>query len=530
MGFLADLVTKAQDLLADAHRPPTLTEAVTRNYYDRLDWQTIRDTVPAIQQEVNELAQTVDHVEDFMGDLHATFFKIDPQLHHAEEMLPTYVANREVIEQMLEMPEVQALRQHSAGDMYGSALAMVAMKEVVGKTLRQAQQAAAERAEQQQSAQEQADQLGQAMLDWTQRLAEEGDDENGTGAGKLEALIDQFADNQTAQQQAAEQVRQAAENACNGMSNAMRWAAKKATEDLDGEQELASAFGMDPGVMQRIPVRERLALAAKLRGSRLAEFAKLLGQFKMVQQAESRKRVTNASSEVHGITVGDELTRMVAGEYLNYADESLQTLMLARWAEDQLNIYDVRGKENLGQGPIIVVCDESGSMSARDVAGGTREAWSKALSLALCDQARRRKRDFTYIGFASYGQQRVVEFPAGEARLENVIEMTEGFLNGGTSYEKPLTLALQMIEEKFDNLGKARPDVVFITDDEYGQLKPAFLAEWNRVKDKASIKCYGISLGCGYSGALEALSDNVRSVRDLLTSDPRQLGDLFRTI
>ena len=57
------------------------------------------------------------------------------------------------------------------------------------------------------------------------------------------------------------------------------------------------------------------------------------------------------------------------------------------------------------------------------------------------------------------------------------------------SYEKPLTLALQMIEEKFDNLGKARPDVVFITDDEYGQLKPAFLAEWNRVKGKASIKC-----------------------------------------
>ena len=530
MGFLADLVGKAQDMLAEAHRPPTLTEAVARNYYDRMDWQTIRDTVPAIQADVAELAQTVDHVEDFMGDLHAAFFKIDPQLHESGEMLPTHVANREVVEQMLEMPEVQALRQHSAGDMYGSAMAMTAMKDVVGNTLSAAQEAAAERAEQQKAAQDEADQMSDEMLDWMQRLAEEGDDEEGTGAGELEALMDQFADNQGTQQQASQQAKAAAENACNGMSNAMRSAAKKATDDLDGEQELASAFGMDPGVTQRMPVKERLELAAKLRGSRLAEFAKLLGQFKMVQQAESRKRVTNAASEVHGITVGDEWTRMVAGEYLNFADDSLQTLMLMRWAEDQLNIYDVRGKENQGQGPIIVVCDESGSMGARDVAGGTREAWSKALSLALCDQARRRKRDFVYIGFGSPGEQHVVEFPAGEAPLDKVIAMTEHFFNGGTYYETPLMLALQIIEEKFDNLGKARPDVVFITDDEYGQLPPDFLKEWNRVKDKASIKCYGISLGCGYSGALEVIADNVRSVRDLVTSDPRALGDLFRTI
>ena len=72
--------------------------------------------------------------------------------------------------------------------------------------------------------------------------------------------------------------------------------------------------------------------------------------------------------------------------------------------------------------------------------------------------------------------------------------------------------------------------LVFITDDEYGRLSPDFLKEWDRVKEKASIRCYGISLGCGYSGALEVIADNVRSVRDLISSDPNKIGDLFRTI
>lgn len=529
MGFLADLVEKAQDIIADAKRPPVLTEAVERNYYDRQDWQTIRKHSPTIQQEIGELSKTVDYVEDFMGDMHAMFFKIDPQLNPADEIVPTHVANREVIDTMLAMPEVHDLRQHSAGDMYGSAIAMTAMKDVVGKTLKDAQEAAEAKVEQQKQAQEKADQLASEMIEWMQRMDAEGDEE-GTASAELQALMDQFGQQQAQQQQAAEAGEQAAQNAAQGQSNAIRSAAKKATEDLDDEQALASAFGVDPGVTQRMPVKERLELAQKLRGSRLAAFAKLIGQFKVVQQAESRKRVTNAASEIDGIRLGDEIARMVPSEYINFAHPVLKKLLYARWAEKMLSVHDVKGKENLGQGPIFVVCDESGSMGAADVAGGTREAWSKALSLALCDQARRRKRDFIYIGFGSRGEQHVVEFPGGEAPLDSVIAMTEHFFAGGTHYETPLLMALKMIEEKFDKQGKARPDIVFLTDDEYGNLAPEFLSEWYRIKEKAQVKCYGISLGCGYSGALEVISDNVRSLRDLVSSDPKAMGDLFRTI
>ena len=86
--------------------------------------------------------------------------------------------------------------------------------------------------------------------------------------------------------------------------------------------------------------------------------------------------------------------------------------------------------------------------------------------------------------------------------------MTEHFFGGGTNYEKPLQMALDIMEERFDALGKARPDIVFITDDAYGSMDPDFMHEWNRVKDKTSLKCYGIAIGCDSSGALAAVSDN----------------------
>jgi uncharacterized protein with von Willebrand factor type A (vWA) domain len=112
---------------------------------------------------------------------------------------------------------------------------------------------------------------------------------------------------------------------------------------------------------------------------------------------------------------------------------------------------------------------------------------------------------------------------------KKVLMMTEHFFNGGTNFEQPLTLALKVIEEQFEKQGKPRPDIVMLTDDQVGTLNKDFMHNWNRVKDKTSLKCYGIAIGCGYSGALDAISDNVRSITQLV-SDPANVGDLFRTI
>jgi len=538
MSFLSDLIDKGKDLLSWEQKPPSETEAVKRNSFDRSDWEHVLEAAPTIRQMQSNLEKTVDYADDFMADLHAAVFKVEPTVRGADEMKPTHVANRAVMEQLLDMPEMQTLRQHSTGDVYGSALAMVAMQETAVETLQRVHSAAEEAAKAEEERQQEREKRQQEIADQIADLeANPPPEPLPPGASgpelppdpRVEGLKTQMDQFGSLAAPSNGGVQQAAQNAAKGMENKLRSAAKKATGELDEENTLMSSFGVEPGDLQRMDVRERMALAKKLANNRLAKFAKLLGQFKMVQQAESRKRVVNAASEVHGITTGDDLTRMATSELLNFADESLEDLMWLRWSESELSIYDVRGKENQGQGPIIAVVDESGSMGATDVAGGTREAWSKALALALCDQAKRRKRDFRYIGFSSAGKQRVVDFPQGHTPVHKVIEMTEGFLNGGTNYEQPLRMALEMIEKDFDALGKPRPDIVFITDDAYGSMDADFMHEWNRVKDKTSLKCYGIAIGCDSSGALAAVSDNVREITALV-SDPRNMADIFRTV
>lgn len=528
MSFIQDLIARAHDVLAVPK--PVETRSIRTNSFDRADWETVRSTIPAIQQDMAELQENVSYVDDLMADLHAGFFKVDPHIRDASEMKPSHAANREVIDTIMQMPEVQNLRQHSRGDTYGSAMAMTSMKDVMVETLTTVKEAQAEAEQRAADAQAAADEHAKQMQALMDQMANDPQAANDPlMQGMLQSKMDQFNKAQQQGQAAQQQAQQAAGQAMQGMANNVRSQAKATTQELDEEQQLMSAYGVDPGQLQNMPVKERIELARKLQNNRLSKFAKLLGQFRMVQQAESRKRVINASSEVHGITQSNFLERMVASEYLNYADPALETLMLMRWAEHQLNTYDVRGKENLGQGPIICVVDESGSMGCEDVAGGSREAWSKALSLAMLDQARRRKRDFVYIGFSSAGQQHTVEFLNGESSLDKVIAMTEHFFGGGTNYEQPLRAALTYIEKHYDANAKARPDVLFMSDDAYGQMDPSFMSEWNRIKDKTSIKCYGIAIGCDSSGAMQQVSDNVREITEMV-SDPRNVGDLFRTI
>lgn len=523
MSFLSDLIARGKDMLGLEQKPPTETEAVKRNAFDRQDWAKAKDLIPAVRDATSTLKESVDYVDDFMADLHAALYRIDPSVRSAQEMKPSHVPNRSVIEKMLAMPKVQELRQHSAGDMYGAAMAMSAMSEVVSETLTRAQSAADEAAKAQQEAQEKRDQQAGEIQELMAQ-AEASGDPTGEQGEALSAKLDQFDQLPQPDPQATQE---AAQQAIAGQENKIGLAAKKATDDLDEEGELMAAFGVGPGELQNMDARERFSLAQNLRTNRLAKFAKLLGQFRKIQKAEERKRVTDVASEVHGVTQSNNLLRMTAGEYLNFADPTLELLMWLRWSEHQLNTYDVRGKEYQGQGPIIAVVDESGSMGATDVAGGSREAWSKALALALCEQARKRNRDFIYIGFSSAGEQHVIQFPGGKAPLESVLKMTEHFFKGGTNFEQPLRLALAEIKARGD---KPKPDIVFMTDDAYGAMDPKFMHEWNKTKDNLSLKCYGIAIGCNIGLALDAVSDNVRAITDLVDSDPRKMADLFRTI
>lgn len=528
--FLAKLIAEGKDLLGE-QKVPAREDSVKMDRFDLKDFEELRSTVPAIKRIEVDLGRKHDYVDQFMRDLFALLFKAVPEITPSDEMKPSHRGLNMMIVEIGDMQEFQGLRQHSRGDNYGSAMAMLSMKDVIERSLDQAEKLTKDAAEREQAARDLADKLQEQIQELMDSLAmapELPEGMTSTESQTLAGLMDQFAKQQQQVEAAAQATADAGAQAVAGMKAALRAQAEATTADLDQEKQLAQAFGYEDGDLKRMSFEERQKLAERLRNNRLKDFLKLIGQFKMIQQAESRKRVVNAASEIHGVRVSDDLTKLTVGEYLNFASPELELLFWTRFAEGQLLTYDVRGKERQGQGPIIVVCDESGSMMATDVAGGTREAWSKALSLALLDQAKRRDRDFVYIGFSSSRQQHTIRFPKNTNVTQQVLTMTEHFYGGGTEYETPLRQALDIVEE-YDAKGLPKPDIVFLTDDEYGNLRPEFMHDWNRVKDKASIMCYGIAIGCSYSGALKQVSDNVREITEL-ASDPKVMADVFRTI
>jgi uncharacterized protein with von Willebrand factor type A (vWA) domain len=142
-------------------------------------------------------------------------------------------------------------------------------------------------------------------------------------------------------------------------------------------------------------------------------------------------------------------------------------------------------------------------------------------------RCKRDNRDFTYIGFSSPSQQWRKDFPKGQHTLDDLIELVEHFFGGGTYYEEPLQQALQIVLEAHEN-GASKPDVLFVTDDCYTTLDSDFTETWEQGKTKTSMKCFGVLIGSGNSGALDAVCDNVRGIEDLTTVE--NMRDIFRMV
>lgn len=518
--WLEELRGRANSLFDNAPEP-TETSAIRHDRFDEALWQETRANVESVDNMIREYGKEEDYVDDFFQDFFNLMHKADPQLRSQAEMKPSHAPNQAMIEHFSKYSELQDLRQYTQGDQYGASMGILSMQSEIDEayTRMAAAREAAERA------QELAQAAAEAVRQAQEALSDPDADQEAAQAA-LDAA--EFATGQAAAAQSNAQ--QQSSQAAGQSMNAIRSAAQKAADDLQEEQELMYAFGVEPGELQRMDFNERYQLAKRLRNNRLAKFAKLIGQFRHFARAEQRRRVKHVPDEITGLTLGDDLTRLHPNELINLAIPELEDQFWARYADHALSVWELTGTERMGRGPIIYVCDESGSMGAEDV-GASREAWAKAFALALCDAARRDNRDFIYIGFSSEAQQWTAEFPGGRAPLSTTINMTEHFYGGGTHYQRPLVQALNIVKD-YGLRGLPKPDIVFVTDDEYaGGLDESFVHEWLAQREALSMKVFGIGMGINphRSGAMVALCDNVRSI-DRMANDVTTVADIFRAL
>nr|WP_255345781.1 VWA domain-containing protein [Streptomyces chartreusis] len=505
--------------------------------FDAMAWQEMYDQAEPLRALAEDLNETHDHTTDLLRDLFLSAYKVAPQVRGRDEMDPTRLVNHQVITSVMTSPEFEDLHREAAGDQYAAAMAVLAQASALRRILDQSRRAS-EEAQQAKTAQEAAEDAARTVEKALQQATEAADEEGGVPtveADAVERAINRAEEADQEVQQATQRTRQALAAAAPGTRTAVRAALAGAADAAREEMALMRAWGVEPGHLERMPFEERAVLAQRLRTGRLGSFAELIGRFRQMAFGERARKVEHAPGELVGITLGDDLSRVVPSEIAQLGTPALRAVFVARFVEARLMLYDSRGEAPTGQGAIIACVDCSSSMATprrRESDGITAEAWAKACALALLDQARQAKRDFVGILFSSRDQISVHAFPASQpVPIGRVIDFAEDFFGGGTDFEAPLSTAVDVLEAEYNEEGRPRGDIVFITDGECG-VSEEWMRRWQEAKHQLGHRTFGIAVGDGPATApgsfLDSLCDNLRNLRDL--TDPRAVADLFRMI
>ncbi|MEV8113958.1 VWA domain-containing protein [Streptomyces xiamenensis] len=521
-------------------RPDALASAaVIADRFDRITWRDTYEQSAGLRELAGELGARHDGAADLLTDVFLAAYNVRPKLRAAAGMDPTRRVNHAIVAGLLESPGFAELHRETAGDPYAAAMAVLAQGAALRGMLEGAREAQVQ-AQQAQQAQ-QAERARQNAEDAAQASAADaaaGPDGSDEGGGPDEGAEPGAAPERDpgAARRAAGAARDAAAQALAAASPGVRAAARaasaRAARAVRAEAALMRAWGVGAGELERMPFERRARLAQRLRTGRLAQWAELIGRFRQMAAGERARKVEQAAGELIGVTLGDDLSRVIPSELANLGLPGPRAVFAARYAAGELMLYDSQGEQSTGRGAIIACVDTSHSMYAAGPGGVTREAWSKACALALLDQARRAGRDFVGILFSSADRLRVFRFPAGEpAGLDRTLDFAESFLGGGTSYQAPLTRACGLLEEEFNDAARARGDIVLITDDECG-VTEEWTRGWNEAKQRLGFRLFGVAVGApraaGSGSVLEALCDNLRSIEDL--TEVQGAADLFRVI
>ncbi|MFE6158417.1 VWA domain-containing protein [Streptomyces sp. NPDC056486] len=510
------------------------TAAVVADRFEQITWHDTYDQSAGLRELAEELNAHFDHATDLLTDAFLAAYKVSPRLREREEMVPSRLLNHQVITALLETPEFAGLRRETGGDPYAAAMAVLAQATTLRRILERSRDAQ-EQAEQADRAQQDADGAATAVSEALQQAAD-GADEEGTVPDPAAHAVQQAIE---AAEATAADARQAARNAARvlaaaapGIRAGAGSAAAKAAEAVRDEAALMRAWGVGPGDLERMSFDERARLAERLRTGRLAQWAELIGRFRQMAGGERARKVENATGELVGVTLGDDLSRVIPSELANLGLPELRAVFAARYAAGELMLYDIQGEQTTGKGAVIACVDTSHSMYVAGPGGVTREAWAKACALALLDQARHAKRDFVGILFSAADKLQVFRFPADKAAdIGQVLDFAETFLGGGTSYQRPLTAAAELLEEEFNDAARTRGDIVMLTDDEC-DVTEEWTRGWNDAKHLLGFRVFGVAIGAPRAAdagsVLEALCDNLRSIEDF--TDVHAAADLFRVI
>lgn len=301
------------------------------------------------------------------------------------------------------------------------------------------------------------------------------------------------------------------------LREAIRKAAGKANEELDAVEEALAGFGWDESAPAPTKTgQDKETLANRIRNNkRLAQIAERAGRMVRIASQEQREKTRHGCSEVAGVEVGRDLSRMLPTEAAKLA--AAPVLFLRDFAEGKLLQYRLQGDAPAGRGPIVVCSDESGSMS------GDPDCWAKAFAMGMFQVARAQSRSSALVHFSSRVGRTDV-WSAGRIPVEELLDSMEHFENGGTSFCPALDGAREIIEH---GDGFRQADIIFITD---GFAPPPDWTWWESEKARLGFRVHVVLIGIDADEDLKRLAagGELLTLRDLSEGSEDKALALFR--
>ena len=301
--------------------------------------------------------------------------------------------------------------------------------------------------------------------------------------------------------------------------SAAREALKNAAGDVKDYRNAQRTLGGMGGDASRLGTKEVSKLFKRIqRSEMLREIIRRAGKYRMSAGGLQRSKVVNGVDEVVGVEITGNVERFLPHELAFLIDDGvLGSDAERRFLEGNMMSRKLQSIKRVGQGPLVVVVDESSSMTDEPI-------WNaKSIALAIYWIARQQQRWCCLVGFSHGRGGTYCTLPPREAREVELLDWLDHFAGGGTSADVPLV----EVPENWESLGcpRGKTSMVLITD-AYIEVTPEQEAGFIAWKQRESCKLTTIVLseeGCGlgyrqsagYADSLNGVSDRVPHVTNL---------------
>ncbi|WP_422661597.1 hypothetical protein ACK8P5_26100 (plasmid) [Paenibacillus sp. EC2-1] len=504
-----------------------LTEIDRDVYHDCVErYPAMKDN---LEMGLNEYAP-FDHLSE---DIFNSLFKYNAKLRDEDEVKSYSQFNYQIMEEMLESDEYEKLRKNTRFDLMSSAIGTeVLQQKSLDKITHFKEQLAKQRKTGQPQDGADAGELIEQMNRAKQMSGSIDDFVGGIPGGVDGMTPDQAKELANMQRQLRDMESDIDKNLLGQkqfvgeMTDAIDDAASETATIVGDVRNVVMQWGLESGQSgRRISLeKRRKAIERVRRSSRLKNLTDLIGRFKKLAMSKKKQKVKDGYS-VHDVTTGDRLEDIIPSEWAKLSHPVMRKDFYKRFTEKQLLQYKKQDVKSRGRGPVVVCHDKSYSMSDHG-----KDDWATALTLATLEVAQKDGRNFAYIPYNSDVMlETVKDIPAGELDPDDILDIAELAVHGGTSFEEPLEKAVEFISSNQYSKG----DILFITDGDAG-VSDKFLQEFAKIKEDKKFFVHTVLINIGASGAsdgtVKRFSDHITTISSVADLDDANANNIFRMI